>query len=127
MPGWAGAARCGGRCVPAGFCARFPRHPFEEDVIRHYHGGLAVDLEHVGDVLHEVELFVGGGRPKVLAFINQLFLLLFTGLFIDDGNGALFTKGRIGQDHIDTVIAHFLGQGIIGRNRTFVATDTVQV
>ena len=103
------------------FAHGFAGAAFEEDVIRHHHGGFAVDLEHVGDVLHEVELFVGGGGPKVFALIDQLFLFFFTALFVDDGNGALFTKGRIGQDHIDTVIPHFFGQSIIGGNRAFIS------
>ena len=42
---------------------------FEEDVVGDDDGGAAVDLEHVDDVLDEVELFVAGGGPEVVALV----------------------------------------------------------
>ncbi|HLQ46472.1 MAG TPA: hypothetical protein VK137_17140 [Planctomycetaceae bacterium] len=41
---------------------------FEWHVVRQDDGGAAVHLEQRFDVLDEVELFVTGGRPEVVAY-----------------------------------------------------------
>src|ERR1017187_5582645 len=41
--------------------------PLEQHIVGQNDGGAAVDLEQAADVLEEVELFVAGGRPEVVA------------------------------------------------------------
>ena len=45
----------------------FARAAFEEDVVGDDDGGAPVDFEQGADVLDEVELFVAGGGPEVVA------------------------------------------------------------
>ena len=45
----------------------FAGSAFEEDVIRDDDGGSAIHLQKADDVLDEVELFVAGGGPEVVA------------------------------------------------------------
>jgi hypothetical protein len=44
-------------------------------------------------------LFVGGGCPKVLAVVGEVFFFCFA-CFVGDGSGAFFTEGGIGEDVI---------------------------
>ena len=53
----------------------FAGSAFEEDVVGEDDGGGAADLELADDVLEEVELFVRGGGPELVALV---FLLLPT-------------------------------------------------
>ena len=82
----------------------------EEDIVRHHHSGVAVDLEDGVDVLEEVELLVGAGGPEVLAVVDQLLVLLLA-LLVGDGDGGFFAEGRIGQ-HIVHPVAGVGEQGI---------------
>ena len=85
---------------------------FEEDVVGQYHRGAAVDLEDGMDVLEEVQLFVAGRRPEIVAVDGEAFLGLFA-VGANHGHAALFAEGRIGQDHI--VLAMFRGERVFGR------------
>ena len=48
-----------------------PRAPFKQDVIWHDNRRPAVDFQNRFDVLQEVKLLVGRGRPKILPFIGE--------------------------------------------------------
>ena len=50
-------------------------------------------------MLEEVELFVAGGGPEVVAQ-NLLALLLLVAVLVDDGDAGLLSEGRIGQHHV---------------------------
>ena len=53
-------------------------------------------------MLDEVELFVRGRRPKVVAF-DDVPLLGNLPLFAYDGRAALLSKGRIGHHDIEPI------------------------
>lgn len=63
------------------------------------HRRIVTDLQFADNVLEEVELFVRGRRPELIALV---FLLLGADLAVvaDDGVAALHTEGRIGDDHV---------------------------
>ena len=88
----------------------FAGSAFEEDVVGEDDGGGAADLEFADDVLEEVELFVRGGGPELVALV---FLLLGADLAVvaDDGVAAFFAEGRVGEDHVELPAAG-LGEGV---------------
>ena len=61
----------GHRIRAAVSCEPSPPRPFKQDVIRHNNRRPAIDLQNRFDVLKEVKLLVGGGRPKILPFIGE--------------------------------------------------------
>ena len=69
---------------------------FKENVVGDDDGGFAGGFEHSVDVLHKVELLVGGGGPKILAVIGKVFALLFAG-FVGGGDATLFAKGGLAK------------------------------
>ena len=86
---------------------QFPAHgfagpAFEEDIIRHDDRRAAVDLQQSLDVLDEVQLFVAGGDPEVVANHGS-GLMLDIALLGDVGDTALLAEGRIGEHHIEAV------------------------
>jgi hypothetical protein len=63
------------------------------------------------DVLKEVKLLVAGAGPEIVAVDDEAFFRLFAS-FVNDGDAALFSKGRIGEDHV--VFAVLGGEGVFG-------------
>jgi hypothetical protein len=61
-------------------------------------------------MLKEVELFVAGARPEIVA-MNDERLFFFVAGFVDDGDAALFSERRIGQHHL--VFAVFAGERVL--------------
>jgi hypothetical protein len=55
---------------------------------------MAVLLQDGEDVLKEVELFVAGARPEIVA-MNDERLFLFVASFVHDRNAALLSEWRI--------------------------------
>jgi hypothetical protein len=76
-------------------------------------------------VLQEVELFVGGGRPEVLAQVAHVLALGLT-FCADDLVGGLLAKRRIGQDHVE-VLTRSRAQCVINGNEAVAlgCADTV--
>lgn len=103
------------------------RATLEEDAIGYDDGGAATLSEQGNDVLHEVELFVAGAGPEVLANGNIGGTFLASHL-VDNGGAALASKGRISQHHVK-MFAGWTEQTVIDANGRFVAfvtTDAVQ-
>jgi hypothetical protein len=75
-------------------------------------------------VLKKVELFVARTRPEIVAMHDER-LLLFVAGFIDDRDAALFSEGRIGEDHL--VFAVFTGKRVLLHqlHQLVVAVDNV--
>ena len=71
-------------------------------------------LENGEDVLEEIELFVAGGGPEIVAIDDERFLGRLACL-VDDGHAAFLAERRIGQD--DFVFAVFPGQRVLGDDR----------
>jgi hypothetical protein len=65
------------------------------------------------DALEEVQLFVARACPEIVAMYNE-GLFLFVAGFVDDGDAALLSEGRIGEHHL--VFAVFAGE------RAFIIT-----
>ena len=61
----------GHRIRAAVSCERSPPRPFKQDVIRHDNRCPAINFQNRFDVLKEVKLLVGSGRPKILPFIGE--------------------------------------------------------
>ena len=53
-------------------------------------------------MLEEVELFVLGGGPEVLALVRDVLLLQGT-FFGDEGDAALLPEWWIGEDHAEAL------------------------
>ena len=62
----------------------FARAAFEEHVIRQHHRRATVLLENGEDVLEEIELFVAGGGPEIVAIDDERFLGRFACLVDED-------------------------------------------
>jgi hypothetical protein len=70
-------------------------------------------LQNGDDVLEEVELFVAGARPEIVA-MNDERLFFFVARFVDDGDAALLSERRIGRHHfVFAVIAGKRTQDLI--------------
>ena len=79
---------------------------------------MAADFEFADDVLEEVELFVTGGCPELVAFVF-LFLSRNLAVITDNGVAAFFAEGRVGEDEVELSAAG-LGEGIgFGDRRVF--------
>ena len=50
---------------------------FKQHVVGNDDGSAASGLEHGANMLHEIELFVRGRRPEVLAVVGEVVFLLF--------------------------------------------------
>ena len=55
----------------------FAGSAFKEHVVGDDDGGAAGGFQHAADVLNEVELFVGGGGPEVLAVVGEVVGFFF--------------------------------------------------
>lgn len=99
----------------------------KQHIVWHNHGCLAGSFQNRVDVLHKIQLLVGTGRPEILTVINEVFFLLFA-LFIGKGEGGLFTKRRVCQNIIHTVVG-VSQKGIAKRNRYSAVnvTNIVQI
>ncbi len=76
-------------------------------------------------MLHEIELFVRGGCPEVLA-LDGVALLADLAVLADDGGAALLAEGRVGEHHLETV-ARVRGQRVGYHNGLeILAADAVQ-
>lgn len=77
------------------FADGFTGSAFKQHIVWHNHRRFARRVQNGVDMLDEVQLFVGAGRPEILAVVNQIlfFLLAF---FIGHGDGGFLAKGRIG-------------------------------
>ena len=96
----------------------------EQDVVGHDHGGAAAAVEHGADVLHEVELLVGGGRPEVLPVVGQVVGFLLA-VFVGEAQGALLAERRIRQ-HVVIPLAVVGDQGVM-RQYGHAAVDLADV
>ena len=106
---------------------RLPRAAFKEHVVRHHYCRFPMDLQQLMDVLHKIQLLVAGRSPEVVANHGLRFPLHFA-FFGDVGDAGLFTKGRVGQNHV-VGIAGFIGQGVIHADgaAVIVVADAMQV
>ena len=93
---------------------RLARAAFEKHVVGHDDRGAAVLLQDREDVLEEVELLVARGRPEIVAMHDER-LFLFVAGFVDDGDAALLSEGRIGQHHL--VFAVIAGECVFHHHR----------
>ena len=102
------------------------RAAFKQHVVRQYHGGLAVDLQHGVDVLQKIQLLVGRGFPEILALIGQR-LAVFLTFLVGDGHAALLAKRRIRQ-HIVHLAAGLADQCVRALHQRLAVhlTDVVQ-
>ena len=72
----------------------------KQDVVRHDHGGAAVDRQQCLDVLDEVELLVRGGRPEVVAHDHQV-LARDLALVADERHRRLAPERWVRQHHLE--------------------------
>jgi hypothetical protein len=79
-----------------------PCPAFEQDIIRDNDGSPAILLEQRLDVLQEVQLLVRGRGPEVVALVG-LFLLRDLAFLAHDGDAALLSEGRIGEDDVESL------------------------
>jgi len=87
---------------------------FEKNVVGNDDRSAAVLLQDGEDVLKEVELFVARARPEIVAMHNER-LFLFVAGFVDDGDAALLSEGRICQHHL--VFAVFASERVFHHYR----------
>jgi hypothetical protein len=75
-------------------------------------------------VLQEVELFIAGGGPEVVA--QNLFALLhLVPILVDDCDAGLFAEWRIGEHHV--VVHRWLGgEAVFAGGDVFLVAQTVQ-
>ena len=101
------------------------RSSFKQDVIRHDNRRRAVDFQNRFDVLKEVELFVGGGRPEILPFVDER-VFPRTPFFIHNCDAAFLAKGWIRQHYV-VALARIRDEAVPGFHGTLVSADTVEV
>ena len=103
---------------------RFTGTALKQDVIGYDHRRFARGLHDGVDVLNEVELLVGAGRPEILAVVDQILFFLLA-LLVGHGNGGLFAEGRVGEDVIHTVAG--IGEQGIALGYGDVAVDITDI
>ena len=87
----------------------------EQHVVWNHDGGAAGGLEHGADVLHEVELLVGGRGPEVLTVVGQVVRLLLA-ILVGEAECALPTERRI-REHVVVALAIVGHQRVVRRDR----------
>ena len=90
-------------CFQQFFAHRFSGPTFKEHIVRDYHSRHAGWLEHGADVLHKVQLLVGGSGPEVLAVIGKVFLFLLA-FFVGKGLTALLSESGFAGPPNDAAI-----------------------
>src|SRR5688572_29987770 len=99
---------------------------FEQNIVRYDDCRFAGRLQHRLDVLYEVELFVTGCSPKVLAVVREVFFFLFA-LLVSERLATLLSKWWIREDIINSFSGRS-NQCIRRRDKTVAGniTDVMQ-
>ncbi len=110
--------------MPEAFANGFAGATLEQHIVGQNDGGAAVDREQAADVLEEVELFVAGGRPEVVAQ-NLVTLLHLVAIPIDNRDAGLRAEWRIGEHHV-VVGRWFGGEAVLAGGDVLFIAQAVQ-
>jgi hypothetical protein len=72
----------------------------EQDIVRHNNAGAPSRFEHRADVLNEIKLLVGCGRPEILPVVGEI-VFFPVAFLVRETHGALLAKGWIGKHVIE--------------------------
>ena len=96
----------------------------KENIIGDDDSRFSVRLQQRVDMLNEVELFVGAGRPEVLTVIYQLVLFLLA-LVVGEGDRRFLAEGRIRQHIVNARTG--IGQQRVAERDRHIAVDIADV
>jgi hypothetical protein len=110
--------------VQEAFANCFAGAALEQHIVGQNDGGAAVDPEQAADVLEEVELFVAGGGPEVIAQ-NLLAFLHLVAILVDDRDAGLLAEWWVRKHHV--VVGRWLGgKAVLAGGDVLLIAEAVQ-